>query len=197
MAAIREANGKAWPDGRPKGGGPGPPLLLGSPILLPLPGVQKKIGAVTPIFLVVADVRLRSRPRDPKEADSTWRVVGPRPRTLRRPHWGGLARYGHHSAGLATSWQQPTLNPTGVRAARRGRLELRAWLATPMYAAQAPLGPCSLWATWPPLLLGSPSPWLGWAYKNTGAARLRCSVWWLEADSNCRPRDYETLALTT
>jgi len=22
-------------------------------------------------------------------------------------------------------------------------------------------------------------------------------VWWLEADSNCRPRDYETLALTT
>jgi hypothetical protein len=44
-----------------------------------------------------------------------------------------------------------------------GRLELRAWLATPMYAAQAPLGPCSLWAIWPPLFLGSSSllAWVG------------------------------------
>ena len=62
-AAIREANGKAWPDGRPKGEGwrpesAGPPLLLGSPSLPSLPGVQKKIGATAPIFLVVAGGRL-------------------------------------------------------------------------------------------------------------------------------------------
>ena len=36
---------------------------------------------------------------------------------------------------------------------------------------------------------------LGWAYENTGAVRPRCGWWWLEADSNCRPRDYEVLGL--
>jgi hypothetical protein len=30
-------------------------------------------------------------------------------------------------------------------------------------------------------------------YSITGAARLRWFWWWLEADSNCRPRNYEDL----
>ncbi len=123
----------------------------------------------------------------------------PRPRALRRLRWS-LARCGHHSPGLAngtespkaiaarraraqevpeSAWPLPLVvgspyqHSTKIQTDRWGRLELRAWLATPTGAAQAPLGPCSLWATWPPLLLGSSSLWLGWAYRHTGAARLR------------------------
>lgn len=33
--------------------------------------------------------------------------------------------------------------------------------------------------------------------KKEDGSTVLLRVWWLEADSNCRPRDYETLALTT
>ena len=64
--------------------------------------------------------------------------------------WAPFIGIGYISAATETDSDRGPRRPE--RQTRTG-----AWLATPMYAAQAPLGPCSLWATWPPLLLGSPS----------------------------------------
>lgn len=49
-----------------------------------------------------------------------------------------------------------------------------AWLAPPADAAQAPLGPCSLRATGPPLLLGSPSLRASEDYPHRAAQVSHC-----------------------
>ena len=154
------------------------------------------------VFLWVADVGFRAASAR-SEGGRLERTRGwPRPRTLRRPHWG-LARCGlpgRHcfsavrvcGSGRAYAKHRSASSGASFLVAG-GRLELARGWPRPRTLRRPHWGPARCGLPGRHCFSAVRVCWLRWAYKNTGAARLRCVEWWLEADSNCRPRDYEDL----